>query len=86
MLEGSQAIARVAPELIERNQPTELVRAYGKTCQRRAAVAIVRTGAAAGIGTEDRELEMENTFLKKRQRASRGSLSARDKYAFIDAE
>jgi transposase-like protein len=79
VVEGSRAIAQVARELgLSETTLGNWVRAYREThAGDEPPLELSERARLRELERQNRELEMENTFLKKRQRISRGSLGER---------
>jgi transposase-like protein len=77
VVEGSRAIAQVAREL-GLSAPGNWVRDYReKHASDEPPLELSERARLRELERQNRELEMENAFLKKRQRTSRGSLGER---------
>jgi putative transposase len=87
VVEGSRPIAQVARELgVSETALGNWVRAYRETqASDEPPLELSERARLRELERHNRELEMENAFLKKRQRTLQGA-SVSDKYAFIYAE
>jgi len=79
VVEGSRAIAQVAREYgLSETTLGNWVRAYReKHAGDEPPLKLSERARLRELERQNRELEMENAFLKKRQRTSRGSLGER---------